>query len=141
MPRFVLLRHECPVDYREGPHWDLMFEREEEDVEYRLATWSLTELPSAWRELLGFETCEAISEVFTTALGDHRIAYLDYEGPLTGDRGEVKRLAEGKIAWHVDEPNRVEIEILSPSRLAGHVELTCDEPGKARWRLSCSPTD
>jgi len=30
-------------------------------------------------------------------IGDHRKAYLTYEGPLTGDRGAVRRVEEGTV--------------------------------------------
>jgi len=30
-------------------------------------------------------------------IGDHRPAYLTYEGPISGDRGTVRRLARGRI--------------------------------------------
>lgn len=33
---------------------------------------------------------------------DHRDAYLDYEGPLTGDRGRVDRLVRGVVLEHSD---------------------------------------
>ncbi len=31
------------------------------------------------------------------AIGDHRRAYLDYEGPISGDRGWVRRLRRGVV--------------------------------------------
>lgn len=33
-------------------------------------------------------------------IGDHRRRYLDYEGPLSGDRGSVRRLGAGRVmSW------------------------------------------
>jgi hypothetical protein len=86
MPRFVLLRHECPPTLGKPSHWDLMLERDG-----ALLTWSLPELPDAWRSNdLAPEAPRVADEPITaTRLADHRIAYLDYEGPISGDRGAV----------------------------------------------------
>ena len=47
-----------------------------------LKTWRLEHPPSSsW--------CEA------EPLTDHRIAYLDYEGPVSGNRGQVRRVDTG----------------------------------------------
>lgn len=74
MPRFVLLEHDHPE-----LHWDFMLEHEGV-----LKTWRLARLPSRAGETIA-----------ATQLGDHRAAYLDYEGPVSGGRGEVKRCAAG----------------------------------------------
>ncbi len=83
MPRFVLLRHTCPPHSEKLSHWDFMLE-----WEGALRTWELQELPSAWAALLG-EAAEN-SAVPALPLPDHRLAYLDYEGPIRGDRGSVR---------------------------------------------------
>ncbi|MEN0110574.1 MAG: hypothetical protein AAF805_07595, partial [Planctomycetota bacterium] len=62
MTRFVLLRHDCPADYRDGPHWDLMLERPGVEREHRLATWSLLKLPRAWATAIGAEPAAANEE-------------------------------------------------------------------------------
>lgn len=86
MPRFVLLRHECPPSLRKPSHWDLMLEREGV-----LLTWNLQALPAAWGgEAAGFE------EIAATRIADHRLAYLDYEGPISGERGSVTRVDYGE---------------------------------------------
>jgi hypothetical protein len=74
MPRFVLLEHDHPE-----LHWDFMLEHEGV-----LKTWRLASMPS-----------RAGESIPAVPLGDHRIAYLDYEGPVSGDRGNVKRCAAG----------------------------------------------
>jgi hypothetical protein len=74
MPRFVLLRHETPTGYVRPSHWDLMFE-----TGAALRTWALEQLPTDGAAVLAEE------------LPAHRLAYLDYEGPVSGDRGEVRR--------------------------------------------------
>ncbi|MEN1679237.1 MAG: DNA polymerase ligase N-terminal domain-containing protein [Planctomycetota bacterium] len=121
MPRYVLLRHECPPDYRDGPHWDLM-------LEYAgvLRTWSLLTLPSAWADGVG----EA--EVRADRLPDHRIAYLDYEGEVSGNRGHVKRIGTGEFQWQIDEADRV--EVTTTGDLVGEWQL--ERLDADRWRLS-----
>ncbi len=79
MPRFVLLYHQCPPHLGTPSHWDLMLEQGE-----TLATWRLLELPSPMAAL-----------VPAVKLADHRVAYLDYEGSLSGDRGDVQRVDAG----------------------------------------------
>ncbi len=73
MPRFVLLEHDHPV-----LHWDLMLE-----TGAALRTWRLAAPPR-----LG-------TAIAAMALGDHRLAYLDYEGPVSGQRGTVTRWDHG----------------------------------------------
>ena len=92
MPRFVLLEHDHPT-----LHYDFMIEWA--DV---LRTWRLDRSPS-----------EAASSP-ADPLADHRMAYLDYEGPVSGDRGEVSRIDRG------------EYEVLTESRTSLEVKLAGD---------------
>jgi hypothetical protein len=73
--RFVILKHAT-----EPPHFDLMIEHEE-----GLWTWSL------YRDHLP----ETVGELDVERIQDHRKAYLTYEGPVSGDRGRVRRVEEG----------------------------------------------
>ena len=73
--RFVVLRHEGVPE----PHFDLMFETAPGSL---LATWRAAEWP-----LRNGTPLER--------LPDHRRAYLDYEGPVSQNRGHVKRVAAG----------------------------------------------
>jgi hypothetical protein len=70
MPRFVILEHDYLI-----VHWDLMLE-----ANAALQTWRLAQPPYA-----------GAGSIVATLLGDHRVAYLDYEGPVSGNRGTVKR--------------------------------------------------
>ena len=86
MPRFVLLYHECPPSLGKPSHWDLMLERDGV-----LLTWNLLALPETWGgEAAGFE------EIAATRIADHRLEYLDYEGPISGGRGSVTRADRGE---------------------------------------------
>ena len=75
MPRFVVLHH---VGHG-PPHYDLMLEIDGQD---RLRTWRLP----AWPPADGDDAEE---------LPPHRRGYLDYEGPISRDRGTVRRVASG----------------------------------------------
>ena len=77
MPRFVILEHDWPER-----HWDLMLE-----AETSLRTWRLGAplVPGA--------------DVAAESIGDHRLLYLDYEGPVSGNRGCVKRWDWGEFDW------------------------------------------
>ena len=102
MPRFVLLHHECPTSFGKPSHWDLMLERDG-----ALLTWSLPALPAAW----GGEGDSAAEQIAATRLADHRIAYLDYEGPISNDRGVVTRVDGGEyeVIEETDEIIRVRL--------------------------------
>ncbi|QDU38141.1 ATP-dependent DNA ligase [Maioricimonas rarisocia] len=73
MPRFVILTHDHPF-----LHWDLMLE-----ADGALRTWRLLDEPQPDVPLRA------------EALPDHRIAYLDYEGPVSRGRGQVTRWDAG----------------------------------------------
>ena len=83
MPRFVLLRHECSPRLEKPSHWDFMLESQGV-----LRTWDIRHLPTAWAAYLGEHS--DLEAVTAHALPDHRLDYLDYEGPLSNDRGTVR---------------------------------------------------
>ena len=72
MPRYVILYHQRSSPDAEFTHWDLMLESAGV-----LRTWKIHQQPLPTRPLTA------------TALADHRIDYLDYEGPISRDRGHV----------------------------------------------------
>src|SRR5262245_10170293 len=77
MALFVVLEHDHPQ-----LHWDLMLE-----VGEVLWTWRLTAPPTLGQGVAGVRTF------------DHRLVYLDYEGPISGNRGSVKRYDRGEYEW------------------------------------------
>jgi DNA polymerase Ligase (LigD) len=97
VPRFVILEHDYPV-----LHWDLMLEAG--DV---LQTWRLAVPPME----------AAVIEA--AALGDHRRMYLDYEGPVSGKRGNVRRWDAGNFIEEVGSTPRMRLLRLDGTRLAG----------------------
>jgi hypothetical protein len=73
VPRFAILAHDWPT-----PHWDLLLE-----VGPVLRAWRLLAEPTVG------------TTVPAQPNYDHRLLYLDYEGPLSGDRGRVTRWDAG----------------------------------------------
>ncbi len=84
--RFVVLHHQFPAGHARVEHWDLMLESEG-----KLKTWSLAELPRAGLVTSAIE------------LSDHRIEYLEYEGPVSHNRGSVTRVLAGTYCWQVNQ--------------------------------------
>lgn len=76
--QFVVLRHVRAKDV----HWDLCLE-----VGEVLATWQILAEPE---RLMSSGDALAARKI-----GDHRRIYLDYEGPISGGRGEVVRFDRG----------------------------------------------
>jgi DNA polymerase Ligase (LigD) len=132
MPRFVLLYHDCPPDYERPSHWDLMLESGN-----ALRTWALAELPEAWQAnespmVANGELVKAVE------LADHRLAYLDYEGPVSGERGWVQRVDGGTYDTIADAKDCMEI------RLDGRIVrgyLTLHRASDNQWTLRISSND
>jgi len=120
MPRFVVLRHDCPPDYPRPLHWDFMLKAAD-----TLKTWALLQEPTA----------EA--EIAAEALADHRLTYLDFEGPVSGGRGTVARWDQGdyRLISRSDDQWIVE---LRGGRLLGRVTLDrmAVAANEWRWRLA-----
>lgn len=118
MPRFVFLRHEMPPDSDRGTHFDLMLE-----VGEVLRTWSIPELPAPGK-LIQAE-----------ALPDHRLAYLDYEGPVSGNRGSVSRVDEGEYEVRAESAGLWHVR-LAGKGLRGSLELRQVEDSSGQWIAS-----
>jgi hypothetical protein len=109
-PRFVVLEHDHPF-----LHWDLMLEAGES-----LRTWRLAAPPAPG----------VVTEA--TPLGDHRRLYLDYEGPVSGDRGRVSRWDHGAFAGDCEGEELV--VRLDGARLRGVLRLGRQPDGT--WRAA-----
>ncbi|HEY2882584.1 MAG TPA: DNA polymerase ligase N-terminal domain-containing protein [Pirellulales bacterium] len=120
MPRFVVLLHQMPATADRGTHWDLMLERQS-----GLQTWALTEEPAAGREI------EA------AALAEHRLDYLEYEGPISGNRGDVSRWDAGTFEFSTDAPDEVQVK-LHGAKLNGNAILRRTAGDAQRWTFSFS---
>jgi hypothetical protein len=107
---FVLLEHTTGNDR----HWDLML-----DTGERLATWRLLEDPHL---LAGPAVLDGLR---ARRIGDHRRAYLDYEGPVSGNRGTVARVDRGTYAALQEQPDYW-VVILAGTLLSGRFRLVLD---------------
>jgi hypothetical protein len=107
MPRFAILEHDWPAR-----HWDFLLE-----AGPVLRAWRIRAEPA-----LGTES-PAEPNV------DHRLLYLDYEGPVSGNRGAVTRWDAGTFDWVAVTPDRIEVT-LHGTRLRGRVVI---EGGIARF--------
>jgi hypothetical protein len=112
--RYVILEHDHPV-----LHWDLMLEAGEV-----LQTWRLAQPPAPGVAI------EAI------ALGDHRLAYLHYEGPVSGNRGFVKRWDIGEFTYSTDSRVEVRHLVFRGERVNGEVQLS--KLDETQWRFTWS---
>lgn len=113
MPRFALLRHDSP----RGRHWDLLLE-----AGAVLRTWQLPARPQADKEL----DCRA--------LADHRLRYLDYEGPLSGGRGSVVREDAGTYEPIRESGGELVVELRGQS-LGGRLTLKRLAGQGEQWQL------
>lgn len=100
--------------------------------EHRLATWNLFQLPFAWGKALEVTEAEVASlPMQAMQLPNHRVHYLDYEGPVSNGRGNVRSITAGDFNWIEATATRFEAELLAPSPLAGRLLLTLtDAAGK-----------
>jgi len=110
--RFVILTHDHPV-----LHWDLML-----DFGEALRTWRLLAEP------------EVGADIPAEALPDHRRAYLDYEGPVSGGRGTVTRWEAGEFELETDENDHFVVR-LRCSRLPVIASLHV-EPSRTFWHFA-----
>jgi hypothetical protein len=53
----------------------------------------------------------AAREFLAEPMPPHRRAYLDFEGPLSGDRGAVRRIASGRIEWASDRDGLLVVSV------------------------------
>lgn len=101
MPRYVILEHDWPV-----PHWDVLLE-----AGAVLRAWRVAVEPRCGAALPAERNF------------DHRLMYLEYEGPISGNRGSVTRWDVGTFDWVEDGGDRVVVEVCG-DRLQGRLELT-----------------
>jgi hypothetical protein len=69
-------------------------------------------------------------------IGLHRPAYLDYEGPVSGGRGEVTRLRRGEVVSWDREADRWALEVVWPrvaSQVASRQELRLERRSGRIW--------
>lgn len=116
---FVIHRHVADDEV----HFDLMIRRGD-----KLATWSFPEMPGA-EKITGERNF------------DHRLKYLTYEGPISGNRGTTTIVERGSCDVLIFEDHRVETIFKGP-HLAGRYLL--QRTSDTQWtmkRLQETPDD
>jgi hypothetical protein len=109
-----------------------------------LWTWALPALPRAWLHRLQEGTTKqsttdentevANDPIVVERLPDHRMAYLDYEGPLSGGRGSVSRCLAGE--YRSDKCTTDEIVVHLEGPLLGTLYLEVLTDNNAKWAMS-----
>ena len=112
MPRFAVLTHDHP-----RLHWDLLLE----------------DGPACRTWRLGAEPSPAAATP-AEQIADHRLVYLAYEGPVSGNRGNVTRWDVGEFEWIADSADRIELN-LAGTKLRGRYLLRQSGDG---WEFSRS---
>jgi hypothetical protein len=115
MPRYVVLRHDPPNENTRAVHWDFMIE-----TGAALRTWALDAEPAAGKTIRA------------KSLADHRLVYLDYEGPISGDRGTVSKWDSGSFEILAETPTELQLR-LSGGRWTGTVKISQDAADSQRW--------
>lgn len=111
MPRFAILTHDHPF-----LHWDFLLEQGAS-----CRTWRLLQSP------------DSTSRIPAEAIADHRLLYLDYEGPVSGDRGHVTRWDCGTFEYQCQQSDKV-IVLLHGRQIRGQVTLLQTDDGSWQWQ-------
>jgi hypothetical protein len=109
--RFAVLHHDDPF-----PHWDLLLEAGES-----CRTWRLLDDPAGpgpWR---------------AEAIADHRPFYLDYEGPVSGNRGQVTAWDRGEFDGIVTTESLIRVRCHGAK---WHGELTLRHQTECQWEAT-----
>jgi len=114
MLRFVILNHDHP-----HLHWDLLLEQFGKET---LRTWRLEQPPAPG------------AVIQAEALPDHRRMYLDYEGPISGNRGEVQRWDSGEYEVLLQTATEIVMRF-EGTRIQGEAMLQCNESGTWTFKV------
>lgn len=120
MPRFVVLHHVMPPDSDRPTHWDFMLEEDDS-----LSTWALERAPRAHASI----ACRSLSQ--------HRKHYLEYEGPVSDDRGSVRAWDRGTFRWSSRRAGTLTVDVAG-KKLNGTVTLTRRD---RNWLFRYAPSD
>ena len=126
--RFVVLEHELPPESGRATHWDLMLEQPPK-WGGMLLTFEVPGPPAVW----GPPTA-------VLKLPDHRSLYLDYEGPISRNRGSVRRVLQGHIRWQEKTPEFLTLRLL-PTSLSPVGDAVSGPLGVLQIRKNLSEAD
>lgn len=123
--RYVILHHCLPDG---SCHWDLCLEQG-----HTLATWQLAAHPA---RLASGE----IAEITARRIADHRLAYLDYQGPISGGRGHVTRVDRGSCQTDSQRSDRWRVRFRG-SVMIGNYEIVSGGDSDQPWTLRRADDD
>lgn len=132
-PRYVVLHHHWPdgparfPHVAHGNHYDWMFQ-----ITAGLLTWATAGLPAT----------DLPSRQPAVQLPPHRRAYLQYQGPVSGGRGNVVRVEQGEYRQLGESPERHELMLFGPrhGRLVFHRDYSV-KAGTNCWSMEFLPAD
>jgi hypothetical protein len=111
------------------------------EVGHVLRTWSLDVCPRNWTMPSCSERLSQVADTDTVVarrIGDHRLAYLDYEGAVGGDRGTVQRVDAGTYDEIRQSPTIWEVEVRGRA-LRGTIVLESKTSNDECWQLTYQP--
>lgn len=117
--RWVLLKHTLPDG---SSHLDWMLDIGGTEGA-RLVTYRLERRPDD----------VAVTTLDALRLEDHRRVYLDYEGEISGGRGEVERVCSGTVRVLHRSEHEIKIELIEHARVWFGM---CVAPDEARWTFT-----
>jgi hypothetical protein len=118
MPDYVILHHQLPEGSDRLSHWDVMFHLGD-----TLLTWAVEDAPSPGLR------------VAARALENHRIEYLDYSGPVSGNRGVVTRWDRGSYSGDPSGSTSFCVH-LEGDRFEGLLKLEAVEGEADQWWIT-----
>ena len=125
--RWVLLHHTGPDG---SAHYDWMIAppgTPTDDPDARLLqTWRVDAPPS-----------QARGDFTATRIADHRCRYLTYEGPLSADRGEVRRVDAGDVIAYERRDDGLSVTIVEGTMVRRYV----GQAGPDAWLFRIEAVD
>ena len=106
--------------------------------------WMIAQDPAGADGLITFRLPRRIDDlaegetVIAEDIGLHRSAYLDYEGPVSGGRGEVTQLRRGDVVSWDREADRWVLEVVwsgVASQVPIRQELRLERRSGRKWRV------
>lgn len=118
MPNYVILHHEFPGGSDRQSHWDMMFQLGD-----LLLTWEVAQCPQPGMQAVARQ------------LDDHRLEYLDYSGPISGNRGTVSRWDWGSYQGDPSRSSSFSLQ-LQGVQFEGRFQLEPIEGTKGEWSVT-----
>lgn len=113
--------------------------RDGDDVHF---DWLIAQDADACEPLITLQVPRAVHEmaageqVAARRIADHRTAYLTYEGPVSGDRGHVTRVARGEATLDAPTTQATTISVRWGTTAARYVVARSNDDS-ADWRITC----